>query len=153
MFSDELCAENRYDVLVLRRKKAEKKQGFCYPLPKEGEVCIQEAGICCTIRQGGEPVEFLQDVCTKVFDYDKIEVALFCRTRKAGDWMRLKNGRKKVKDMFIDEKIPKEEREQYPLVAAGQEVLWIPGVRCSFAALPDEHTKRYVYIQIRRVQK
>lgn len=162
-FADGLCAEIRYDALVLFRKNAEEKnqkkettkkqKGFCFMLPPEGEGEIAEAGLYYRIWQSEEPVEISQDICTNVFDYDKIEQRLFCRTRRAGDVIRLKAGRKKIKDVFIDEKIPKEERERVPLIAAEQEILWIPGVRRSIAGLVDETTKRFLYIQIRRVQK
>jgi tRNA(Ile)-lysidine synthase len=42
------------------------------------------------------------------------------------------NGTKKVKDMFIDAKIPPSQRDATPLIvdAKGQ-VLWIPGLRQS----------------------
>lgn len=155
MFAGGLCAQIRYDTLVLYRETEHirKQEGFCFALPEEGEGEIPEAGLFYRIWISEEPVEISQDICTNVFDYDKIEKTLFCRTRRAGDVIRLQAGRKKIKDVFIDEKIPKEERDRLPLIAAEREILWIPGVRCSVAGLVDETTKRFLYIQIRRVQK
>ncbi len=152
-FSGGVYAENRYDVLVLFRETAPKEEGFSFALPVSGEGEVAEAGLCYRIWQSKESVEISQDICTNVFDYDKIRESLFCRTRRTGDFIRLKNGRKKIKDVFIDEKIPKEERDRLPLLAMGQEILWIPGIRRSVSCLVDENTKRYLYIQIRRVQK
>ena len=56
------------------------------------------------------------------------------RTRKAGDWLSLGagKGRKKLKDYFIDAKIPKEDRDWIPVVAAGSEILWIAGIFCRY---------------------
>ena len=155
VFAGGLCAENRYDTLVffMEAENSAKQAGFCVALPKEGEGEIPEAGLAYRIWITEEPVEISKDICTNVFDYDKIEAGLFCRTRKAGDVIRLQAGRKKIKDVFIDEKIPKEERDRIPLIAAEQEILWIPDVRRSAAGLVDETTKRFLYIQIRRVQK
>lgn len=155
VFTGGVCAENRYHILVLYREaeRVPKQEGFCFALPMEGEGEIPEAGLAYRIWLSEEPVEISQDVCTNVFDYDKIEKNLFCRTRRTGDVIRLQAGRKKIKDVFIDEKIPKEERDRIPLIAAEQEILWIPGVRRSAAGLVDETTRRFLYIQIRRVQR
>lgn len=40
-------------------------------------------------------------------------------------------GCKKVKDLFIDLKIPKEDRAEIPLVCFGDEIGWIVGYRVS----------------------
>ena len=51
------------------------------------------------------------------------------RTRKAGDWLSLgpDRGKKKLKEYFIDAKVPKEDRDWIPVIAAGSEILWIAG--------------------------
>ena len=42
------------------------------------------------------------------------------------------NGKKKVKDIFIDEKIDKDKRNSYPIVTdSDNNVLWIPGIKKS----------------------
>ncbi len=150
-FLEGISAENRYGVLVLSRKKEISPEGFCYALPWEGEIAIPEAGIVLTLGFCEKNVEISDDTYTKVFDYDKINHTLFCRTRQIGDFIRLRSGRKKIKDLFIDEKIPREERDKAPLITMGQEVLWVPMLRVSAAYQPDEQTKRYVWMRIRRV--
>jgi tRNA(Ile)-lysidine synthetase-like protein len=45
---------------------------------------------------------------------------------RAGD--RLKGRRKKVQDVFVDAKVPRSEREAWPLVVRGDEVVAIPGL-------------------------
>ena len=151
-FLQGICAENRYDALVLSLKKA-KAEGFCYELSLGKEVVIPEAGIAVTLSLDENFVEISDDICTKVFDYDKIIGQLCCRTRQTGDFIRLKNGRKKIKELFIDEKIPREERETYPLITMSGEVLWAPNLRSSEGLKADEQTIRYLGIRIRRVQE
>jgi tRNA(Ile)-lysidine synthase len=65
----------------------------------------------------------------KWFDYDKIENTLKLRTRKPGDFIQIDShgGRKKLKDYFIDLKIPVEERDRLLLVADGKHIVWILG--------------------------
>ncbi|MBV8598307.1 MAG: tRNA lysidine(34) synthetase TilS, partial [Actinobacteria bacterium] len=45
---------------------------------------------------------------------------------RAGD--RLAGRRKKIQDVFVDAKIPRSEREAWPLVVRGDEVVAIPGI-------------------------
>ena len=72
------------------------------------------------------------DICR--LSKDEVVFPLYVRTRKHGDKISLHgmNGHKKVKDIFIDKKIPKEERELWPIVVDSKdEVIWIPGIKKS----------------------
>lgn len=150
-FPEGLRAENRYGTLVLSRRAADAPRGFCYALPLEEEIFIPEAGIAVLVSLDEKKVEISAETCTNVFDYDKIEHTLFCRTRRQGDVIPLRRGRKKIKELFIDAKIPRAERERYPLFVAGHTVIWVPRLKEAFGA--DEQTDRKVWIQIRRVQE
>ncbi len=60
--------------------------------------------------------------------------ALQLRTRKSGDRIQplgMKTGRVKISDFMINEKLPKRARDQWPLLAHGEEILWVPGYRMS----------------------
>jgi tRNA(Ile)-lysidine synthetase-like protein len=48
------------------------------------------------------------------------------RTRRPGD--RLAGRRKKVQDLFVDAKVPRAERDTWPLVVSGDEVVAVPGI-------------------------
>ena len=59
---------------------------------------------------------------------------LYVRTRKHGDRMKLKkvNGSKRLKDIFIDAKIPLSERDTWPIVVDScDNIIWIPGIKKS----------------------
>jgi tRNA(Ile)-lysidine synthase len=51
------------------------------------------------------------------------------RARRPGDFLQLSNlaGRKTLKTFLIDRKVPSGERGGLPLLATGNEILWIPG--------------------------
>jgi tRNA(Ile)-lysidine synthase len=53
---------------------------------------------------------------------------LVYRTRLPGDRIRLPVGSKKLGDLLIDRKVPREERDRLRVLAAGSEVLWVEGV-------------------------
>lgn len=67
--------------------------------------------------------------CMKWFDYDKIENAVVLRNRTEGDYIQINasGGRKKLKDYFIDHKIPQKQRDIKLLITDGSHVMWIPG--------------------------
>jgi tRNA(Ile)-lysidine synthase len=48
------------------------------------------------------------------------------RVRRPGD--RLAGRRKKIQDLFVDAKVPRAERDHWPLVVAGDEVVAVPGI-------------------------
>ena len=55
------------------------------------------------------------------------------RTRKNGDTMIFfgMTGRKKIKDILINNKIPKDKRDLIPLILFNDEIVWISGIRSS----------------------
>ena len=71
--------------------------------------------------------------CICLYSED-ILLPLRVRTVKVGDKMEVKNlnGTKKVSDIFINEKVPKYERESYPLVVdSNDKIIWIPNLKKS----------------------
>lgn len=65
---------------------------------------------------------------------EEIRLPLKLRTRKNGDFIEVKNlnGTKKVNDIFIDQKILRQDRDFYPLlVDSNDTVLWVPGLKKS----------------------
>ena len=85
----------------------------------------------CIFPYSGEKI--LEKKYTKWLDCDKINCELSVRTRRSGDYMTVNQsgGRKKLTRCMIDDKIPGEIRQEIPLVAAKDEILWIVGGRIS----------------------
>ena len=64
----------------------------------------------------------------------EVSLPLYVRTRNMGDKMIVKNMKsaKKIKDIFIDCKLPKDKRDTWPIVVDSKgEILWIPGLKKS----------------------
>lgn len=78
------------------------------------------------------------------FDYDKLPQPLVCRTRLPGDVLQPSGmqGTKKLQDYFTDEKIARSRRDVWPLVCAGNTVLWVCGKRKSGLYAIDAQTKQ-----------
>jgi tRNA(Ile)-lysidine synthetase-like protein len=76
--------------------------------------------------------------------YNDTVFPLFLRNRQDGDKMRLTVGTKKVKDIFIDKKVPKYDRDSLILLADQEKVLWIPRLKKSHQE-QKESKKLYIY--------
>ena len=58
--------------------------------------------------------------------------------------MTLKVGSKKVKDILIDKKIPKSQRDRLLVISDKEKVLWIPEIKKSYQHKTD-NKKLYIY--------
>lgn len=85
----------------------------------------------------------------KYFDYDKIKGNVVIRFRKEGDRFSPlgMKGSKKLKDIFMDLKIPREKRELIPLLCFGEEISWIIGYRVSDKFKIDKHTNNILEVR------
>ena len=117
--------------------------------------CINEYGILKIVKNEDSnltEIIFDKDVSTKYFNFyyntkdgndsnysiylssDDIVLPLKLRAKQDGDRMIVKNmvGSKKISDIFIDCKVPKNKREEYPiLVDAKDTIIWVPGLKKS----------------------
>ena len=87
---------------------------------------------------------------TKWLDYDKINDVVV-RTRQKGDYIVIDadGSKKKLKKYFIDEKIPRRERDQVLVVADGNHVLWVVGYRISEAVKVTPDTKKIIRLEFK----
>ncbi len=91
-----------------------------------------------------------QNLYTKWFDYDKIKKSLQVRSRKQGDYLIVdeKGSRKSLKQYMIDEKIPREERNQLLILSDEDHVVWIPGYRISQYYKIEDQTKKILEVKL-----
>lgn len=84
------------------------------------------------------------------FDYDTITGPLTLRYRKQGDkFIPLgMKGNKKLKDLFMDLKIPKDKRDEIPLICFGDDIGWVVGYRISEKFKVTKNTKNILQIRI-----
>lgn len=83
-------------------------------------------------------------------DYGLVQGHLYVRRRRPGDRFQPLGfrGMKKLQDFFIDVKVPRQERDQVPVVATEREILWVAGFR------PDERfrigpaTKQVLHLEM-----
>lgn len=88
---------------------------------------------------------------TKWLNCDRITKSLVFRTRGKGDYLTINKelSKKKLKNYMIEEKIPKEERENLYILADGSHIIWVPGYRISEYYKITEETKHILKVQVR----
>lgn len=129
-FPQQLLIEKSYDQIYVYFKSSipekifEQKQ-----LNVPGKVVLPDGSILkAELTTGIHPT----NSHSHIFQGTKQDLPLYVRTRQPGDrmtWAGLQ-GRKKVKDIFIDEKIPHEQRDPWPLVVTSHnEVVWLVGLK------------------------
>lgn len=131
--------------------------GFKYEIPLEffdnNEqllIYLREIGvsICCKFvdREFFEKNKKKREY--KFIDYDKISGRLVFSSRNPGDKIRLKIGTKKVKDIIINMKIPRENRGSLFLLKDDEGIILLDKYRISDLYKIDENTDKILSVQI-----
>ncbi len=105
---------------------------FYFEMKEPGTLLLPN-GCSIKIDDAGQDVP-ATDSHTAVFLQEIIKWPIKIRTRKNGDRMTLKGmqGTKKLKDIFIDEKIPVQDRDVWPVITDREDcILWLPGLKRS----------------------
>jgi len=89
-------------------------------------------------------------------DYNKVKYPLKLRNRRTGDRFSPLNmkGEKKVKDFFIDNKLPKSKRDLIPIfVDRDDKIVWIVGMRLDDRVKITRDTKKVLHINLTTKRK
>ncbi|MEW6228795.1 MAG: tRNA lysidine(34) synthetase TilS [Bacillota bacterium] len=122
-------------------------------LPEAGVVIeaeVFEAGdwpdLLTAVRRAGKGEAYL--------DFDVVGRDIVARSRREGDRISPlgMNGSKKIKDLFIDEKVPGNMRDRIPVIVAGGKILWVVGVRMSGLARVTPGTCRVLRLAARPLE-
>lgn len=141
-----LRLKRSYALLYIPSKPA---AAFRYELPLDTAIFISESRVSI-LSSFKKTDNYFENSCTKIFSYDKIGGALHVRSRQAGDkiYVQSMGGNKKIKDYFIDAKIPQAKRDAVPLLVCGDDVLWIMDDINIISDLYKvcDHTQHKIYI-------
>lgn len=87
---------------------------------------------------------------TKYFDYDRIKGSFQIRTRQSGDYLVVDEAghKKRLKEYFINEKIPADIRNEMLLLTQEAKVIWVIGGRISADTKVRENTSQILKVQI-----
>jgi tRNA(Ile)-lysidine synthase len=146
-----LTIHKTYDGLYVGEKAFALTNQVAYAgqeLTIPGITQIQQLGI--KISAEITAIRIKSQLNVAVFDADELALPLFVRTRRVGDrFVPLGfTGNKKVKDFFIDEKIPREARDFVPIICDVEGIIWIGGYRQSRRGEVTNKTKTFLQLRI-----
>ncbi|MEW6108298.1 MAG: tRNA lysidine(34) synthetase TilS [Nitrospirota bacterium] len=122
-----------------------------YALNVPGEVAIRGAGIVLKAFFEEETGDRTGDgKSSVVLAADNMSFPLKIRPRNPGDFFYPFGfgKRKKIQDFFVDEKVPRDERDSVPLVVSGGEIVWIAGYRADERFRINDNTKKNIRLVI-----
>lgn len=126
---------------------------FNYNVPKDGVIKIKETGVFIeTKTMSVERFKSMKaDKSSKGFDLDKFKGGIVVRNRESGDKIKLAGGSKKLKSLFIDLKIPREERSKIPVLVDNEEVVCVGDYKISENYKIDANTKEVLKITFKKL--
>lgn len=144
----------RYDQLeIINGEMQTEAPCYCYSLTVPGCTYIPEAdaGIIAEVLDiSAVPGPKLANPGEALLDLDTLPPPIEVRRRKDGDlfWPLGFKGRIKLKKFLIDRKIPREQRGRIPLVTAGNQIVWVAGVRSGEKNKITPDTKKCLYLKL-----
>ena len=98
-----------------------------------------------------EQAERNEDQFQVWLDAECIPKSLELRIRRQGDSfapLGMDGHSQKLSDFFVNEKVPQRAREHWPLLCAGDEIIWVPGYRLAHPYRLKGSTKSAVYFSV-----
>lgn len=135
-----MIAERVYDRIVIRMRTVLNEKGSSDEV--EGRIVISHIPY-------SETLEISKKEYTKMIDCGKIKSTLVLRKPLPDDYIVIsKNGgTKKLSRYFTAEKIERELRQAVPVVADGNEIVWVVGMRLSERYKVDSETQTVAVIE------
>lgn len=88
----------------------------------------------------------------EVFNRAKIRLPLILRCRQPGDKFQPlgTRGGQSIKKFFIDHKVPKEKRDELPLIVSDNKIIWVVGYRIEEKVKVNRQTSQILKIKVRK---
>ncbi len=150
-----LTAARDYDDLRFLSAGADQPAPFCHCVPGPGAYCFGQPAIALELKEvaaGRFQPELNRSPQTALLDAERVRYPLTLRGYRPGDrFVPLgMSGRRKVKDFFMDLKIPLAERAGIPILFSGERVVWVCGYRIDDRFKVTPRTERLLSITFSR---
>ncbi|NWF75922.1 MAG: tRNA lysidine(34) synthetase TilS [Nitrospirae bacterium] len=140
-----------YAILILTSKQPHKLGTLSLQVP--GEVVSRENKFVIKANIMDNAANHVDGKTSIILDLDKTGTNLTVRSRQKGDYFYPMGfgKRKKLQDYFVDEKVPRDERNAIPIVISGDSIVWIAGFRGDERFRVSQTTKRFLKLEIKKV--
>jgi len=145
-----------YSTLIFTTEPPVKLDTYMLEVP--GEINLKEAGVLikASILEShkSEIKDLRLSADLAVFDAERLIFPLVVRSRKEGNFFYPFGfgKRKKLQDFFVDEKVPRDERDRIPLVLSGEDIIWIAGYRQDDRFKVTDGTKKVLKLEVKKLK-
>lgn len=134
-----------------------------YNLNVPGKMVLKEAGVLVyaslgktqdfegTSQSVGKHTDFKTSA---IFDAERLIFPLIIRSREKGDFFYPLgfSKKKKLQDFFVDEKVPRDERNVIPLIVSGDDIVWVVGYRGDDRFKVTNETKKILKLEVEKLK-
>jgi tRNA(Ile)-lysidine synthase len=143
-----------YQRVFVEHTRRRAPSAFAVELARDGETLVADACFAfdSSTFEARPGIAMPACLCEALFDADRIDQCLIVRNFVRGDRIRPLGleGERKLTDVFIDKKLPRERRANWPLVVAGDEIIWVPELVRSGAALVTPTTRTILLVKAKQ---
>ncbi len=149
-----LVVARSYDKLVFDVREEEEFSEYSYAMDGPGAFYLDAQGYTISIREieKTEIPDMSSSPWTAYFDADQITYPLEIRNFRPGDRFIPfgMSGHKKLKDFFIELKIPSQDRSRIPILTYNEKPIWVCGIRIDDRYKVTDETKNVLRVTISR---
>ncbi|WP_349409080.1 tRNA lysidine(34) synthetase TilS [Pseudalkalibacillus sp. SCS-8] len=147
---DGLTVRRNYDECLFSFEQSKDNSPYTYTLRPGGHYELPVGNLGFMEEQGIKIGKRGKNYL--VFDTSQVQLPLYVRTREAGDRIHPAGvkGSRKLKDVFIDAKLPRHLRDIWPIVVDSTgKIIWIPGIKHAElpAVSPNDGERLYLYFE------
>lgn len=146
--TDDITISISYNNMIVT-KSIEKIKDFEYNINIGNKIFIKEIGktIILNIENAHNYIKKEHEFFV---DYDKINGTIKVRNRKNSDFMIPfgMSGKKKIKDIFIDNKIPLDDRSKLLILEDDEKIIWLENYRISNECRVTANTQKILTINV-----
>ncbi len=147
--------ERCYETVYLRKGKVEPTAPFEMEVASPGITALREVGkevIIEVVDRRGSSLGLRESPPhVAFFDFHRLHFPLRMRNFRPGDRFQPLGvkGTQKLKEFFVDHKIPRHERRNVPLLLSGEVIAWVVGYRIDERVRVTEKTEKVLRAEIR----
>jgi tRNA(Ile)-lysidine synthase len=150
-----------YSTLILTSEPTVRLNSYTLNVP--GEIILKEAEVLIhaslgEIQDFEEPSRSVREHAdfktSATFDAERLIFPLIIRSRQEGDFFYPSGfgKKKKLQDFFVDEKVPRDERDAIPLIVSADDIVWVAGYRGDERFKVTDKTEKILKLEVKKLK-
>lgn len=138
--------------LILEKNQEKAKNLWQYDIKKDIKIDEINLNVSFEIISYKEYIENIKNYEKIAIDFDKFPKGSLLRNRRSKDIFTFKNRgiSKTIKKIFNEMKIPIDQRENIPMIANENNIIWINKIGVSKKYAPSKKTSRVIIIKLKK---